>query len=439
MLYLSEILNSAIRDRRGTEMARVRDVVVRVPAPAAGGAAVPRLHGLVARTGRGGPGFFVPARRLGSLQAGAVVLESPTVALETFERRPQEWLLAKDVWDRRVIDCTTRRVRRVNDLLLGVAEEREPGPPPAGGYPPDEVVLLGAEIGVQGILRRLGFYRPLAGLLGGRVPARFLPWAQMDLMLSSAPGLVATVARHAHLAEMHPVEIARLTESVSTREAAELIAGLDDATAADVMEELPADRQMDIVEFLPDARAADILEEMAPDDASDLLGDLPDTRTAALLEQMEPGAVTPVRTLLRYPDTTAGGMMTTSYVHAYQNETVTEAVEHLRAQLEKPDMVYYIYVLADAHSTRLVGVVSLRELLLAGPGDVLRDFMRTDFLSVGADAEDREVARKLAEYNLMAIPVLDDAGGLLGIVTVDDALDVLLPSGWQRRLPRIFS
>jgi CBS domain-containing protein len=439
MLYLSEIVNSPIRDRRGTVMARVQDVVVRLPSAGAEAGAGPRLHGLVARMGRGGPGFFVPVGRLGHLQPGAVVLEQPTVALETFARRPQEWLLATEIWDRRVIDCATRRVRRVNDLVLGRVGEAEGTPTPADGYPAAEVGLLGAEIGVQGILRRLGLYRPLAGVLAGRVRAEFLPWEQMDLVLSSAPGPVATVPRHALLAELHPVEIAHLTESVSTREAAELIAGLDDATAADVMEELPADRQMDIVEFLPDDRAADILEEMAPDDASDLLGDLPDERTAALLEQMEPEAVTPVRTLLRYPDTTAGGMMTTSYVHACATDTVAEAIEQLRPQIEKPDMVYYVYVLETAESTRLVGVVSLRELLLAQPTDVLGDFMRLDFLSVGPDEEDRAVARKLAEYNLMAVPVLDDAGDLLGIVTVDDALDVLLPSGWQRRLPRIFS
>jgi CBS domain-containing protein len=420
-------------------MARVQDVVVRLPNPEAGEEALPRLHGLVARTARGGPGFFVPAARLGHLHPGGVVLEQPTVVLETFERRPREWLLAKDVWDRRVIDCATQRVRRVNDLVLGRAGETDPTPLPAEGYPAAEVVLLGAEIGLQGILRRLGLYGALAGLLRGRLAPNFLPWEQMDLVLSSAPGPVATVPRHAHLAEMHPVEIAHLTEHVSTREAAELIAGLDDATAADVMEELPAERQLDIVEFLPDERAADILEEMAPDDASDLLGDLPDERTAALLEQMEPDAVTPVRTLLRYPDTTAGGMMTTSYVHACATDTVAQAIEHLRPQIEKPDMVYYIYVRESEQSTRLAGVVSLRELLLAQPTDVLRDFMRTEFLSVGPQEEDREVARKLAEYNLMAIPVLEEDGELLGIVTVDDALDVLLPSGWQRRLPRIFS
>ncbi len=439
MLYLSELLNSPIRDRRGTTMARVQDVVVRLPDPAEDAEAGPRLHGLVARTARGGPGFFVPVSRLGRLRPGGVELEQPTVALETFERRPQEWLLAKDVWDRRVIDCATRRVRRVNDLLLGVSGETTPGPAPAEGYPAAAVRLLGAEIGLQGLLRRLGLFRPLAGLLGGRLRPAFLPWHQMDLVLSSGPGRVETVPAHPHLADLHPVEIAHLTESVSTREAAELIAALDDATAADVLEELPADRQLDIVEYLSDARAADILEEMAPDDASDLLGDLPDERTAALLEQMEPEAVTPVRTLLRYPDTTAGGMMTTSYVYAYQAETVAEAITRLRPQIEKPDMVYYVYVLEDESDTRLIGIVSLRELLLAQPSDVLGDFMNRDFLSVGPDEDDREVARKLAEYNLVAIPVLDDEGGVLGIVTVDDALDVLLPSGWQRRLPRIFS
>jgi CBS domain-containing protein len=410
-------------------------VVVRLPvATAPEGTALPRVHGLVARSGRGA-GFFVPCDRLDRVRPGSVTLKSPAVALETFQQRPQELLLTKDVWDRRVIDCATHRVRRVNDVLLGRAGEQAPVASPEG-YPAAELVLLGVDIGVRGILRRLGLERLLGGRLGARLPPAILPWERMELVAAAGP---TAAARHIDLGDFHPVELAHLTEHISTQEAAYLIAGLDDKIAADVLEELPADRQLDIVEYLPDARAADILEEMAPDDATDLLGDLPDARTAALLEEMAPEAVAPVRTLLHYPDASAGGMMTTSYIHAPAQFTVAATIELLRAEVEKPDMIYYIYVTDTEHTRRLVGIVTLRDLLMAPADAVLHDIMRREFFYAAPEDTDQAVARKLAEYNLMALPVLDPGGHILGIITVDDALDVLLPTGWQRRLPRIFS
>ena len=432
MLYLSELINSPIYDRQGAVMARVQDLVVRL-ASAPGDDGPPRLHGLVARLPQGGAGFFVPVAQVGRVAAGHLALQVPQVALEQFARRPGELLLARDVWDHRVIDCQTRRVRRVNDVAVGPPAALN-APTPADGYAAADLVLLGADIGLGGILRRLGLYRPLFGLLGERVASALLPWARMELFAGSTPG----TAHHGQLGHMHPVEIAHLTENISHQEAAEMLATLDDALAADVLEEMPAERQMDIVEYLPDDRTAGILDEMAPDDATDLLGDLLDARAHALLAQMDPTTVEAVRLLLHYPDNTAGGMMTTSYVRVDAGMTVAETLECLRGEVAKPDMIYYVYVTPAPDDLHLLGVVSLRELLLAAPDARVESFMRHEYLAVGPDEEDREVARRLAEYNLMALPVLDNRGFLLGIITVDDALDVLLPPGWQRRLPRIF-
>ena len=437
MLYLSEIINRPLCDRQGTRMARLDDVVVLLPDEGAPEPAWPRLHGLVARTERGGAGFFVPLARIGALGAGRIVLQSPEVALERFQPRPGELALRRNLWDHRIINCLTRQIRRVNDVVLGLPDELDrPQPVPADGYPPADLVLLGADIGATGLLRRLSLYRPLRGLVERRQRTDLLAWDELELVPAGVP---AGGPQRPHLSEMHPVDIAHLTESVSTQEAAGLIAGLDDETAAEVMEELPADRQLDIVEYLPDERAADILEEMDPDDATDLLGDLPDARTAALLAEMEPEAVTSVRTLLRYPDDTAGGMMTTEFVSVAKDLTAAEVITRLREKAEKPQLIYYVYVTESPRDRRLVGVFSLRDLLVAEPATPVTEFMDRDFLYVEPHDADHEVARKMAEYNLLALPVLDREGRMMGLVTVDDALDVLLPSGWQRRLPRIFS
>jgi len=238
---------------------------------------------------------------------------------------------------------------------------------------------------------------------------------------------------------LHPADIARLTDALSYHEAAGVIAALDDETAAEVLEEVDPERATDIMEQLPDARAADIIEEMGPDEASDLLGDLPEARAAGLLRAMEPEAAEDVRELLRYPDDTAGGMMTTSFITCPRHWTVHQAIDLLRGEVDKPDLIYYLYITDGVEHDHLVGVVTLRKLLTAQPQDRMDRVMRIAVERAAPYDSPRDVARTMAEYNLLALPVVDEASRLLGVITVDDAIAVLLPSGWQRKLNRIFS
>ncbi len=450
MLYLSQLIGCPLRDRVGNQVARIQDLVVLLPPPAAAAelatryAEYPRLHGLVARGGQRAAGFFVPRASLAAIGPEGGRLATADVFLETFARRPNELLLLADLADHPVIDCRKAVVRRVNDVLLGRVDELATPPPvppetPGSGaavYAPGDLCLLGVDAGWPGLLRRLNLLGGATGLLRvfGRVLVpQLVPW----------PDLALTGPLHTHrrsaLSRLHPAEIARLTDALSYHEAAGLIAGLDDETAADVLEEVDLERATDIMEQLPDARAADIIEEMGPDDASDLLGDLPEGRAADLLREMEPEAAEDVRELLRYPDDSAGGMMTTSFVTCPRGFTVRQVVDLLRAELDKPDLVYYIYVTEGPEDTHLAGVVTLRKLLIADPAEPLEGIMRTDFEHVGPFDNPRHVARVMAEYNLLALPVLDDAGRLLGIITVDDAIEVLLPSGWQRKLNHLFT
>jgi len=240
------------------------------------------------------------------------------------------------------------------------------------------------------------------------------------------------------LSRLHPVEIARLAEAFSYQQGAEIVESLDDETAAEMLEEMPAERQAQILGDMDEERAADILEHMSPDEAADVLGDLPEEKAEDLLLRMEDEEQADVAELLPYADDTAGGLMTNEFVTLPLDLSVSEALARLREMAETPNMIYYLYVVAAEDSWKLVGVIALRSLILADPSAPLRHVMRTDFQVAHPDDRAGDVAQKIAEYNLLALPVVDEAGDILGIVTVDDAIEILLPRDWRQRLPRLF-
>jgi Mg/Co/Ni transporter MgtE len=209
--------------------------------------------------------------------------------------------------------------------------------------------------------------------------------------------------------------------------------------AADTLEEIDADRQTDIMEQIPDERAADIIEEMAPDEATDLLAELPEDKAGALLEEMDEEEAAEVRQLLRYNEHSAGGIMTTDFVRVRADMTVQEVIDGNREVFLAADLIYYMYVVDSKEEDRLVGIITVRDLLVHPPDRKVGQFMLTTFLSCRPAESDREVARKIAEYNLLALPVIDRNDRLLGVITVDDALDAVLPENWRKRLPKIFS
>jgi Mg/Co/Ni transporter MgtE len=201
---------------------------------------------------------------------------------------------------------------------------------------------------------------------------------------------------------------------------------------------MPASAQARIIGDMDEERAADILEWMSPDEAADVLGDLPEAKAEELLGLMEGEEQADVAELLPYEDDTAGGLMTTEFVTLPRDLTVGAALARLREMAETPNMIYYLYVVEREESWKLLGIIALRSLILADPSVPLEEVMREDFQTANPDDSAREVAQKIAEYNLLALPVLDDAGDILGIVTVDDAMEILLPKGWRQRLPRLF-
>ncbi len=412
MLYLSQVLGRSIRDHDGERVATIKDVIVRL-----GEEDHPPVTGFVARYRR--RDFFLPRWRMAEFGEQGARLNSDILDLRPFARRESEVLLARDVLDKQLIDVDGKRVVRVNDVQLIEA----------GG----EFRVTGADVSLQGLWRRL---MP-AGFAGSRRPVEVIDWADVGYLATNAGG-VQLKSSSDKLARLHPVEIARLAEALSYHHGSEIVEALDDETAAETLEEMSAEDQARIISDMEEERAADILEWMSPDEAADVLGDLPEEKAADLLNRMEGEEQADVAELLPYEDDTAGGLMTTEFVTLPRNLTVGEALARLREMAQTPNMIYYLYVVEKEESWKLLGVIALRSLILADPDVPLEDVMRDEFQMARADDSAREVAEKIAEYNLLALPVVDEAGDILGIITVDDAMEMLLPKGWRQRLPRLF-
>jgi magnesium transporter len=416
-LYLSQVVGRPVLDRQGEPIGKVADLIVAI------GDRYPPVTGLVVATDR--RRIFLPWVDVERFDATGAKLGVGRIDIDKFKQRPNELLLRADLQDKQIVDIDGRRVVRVNDLRLDEIEGR--------------LHLVAVDVGAAGLLRRLGIegpFRTLARNLHMPVPERYIDWEDVDPVETSIASVRLRVP-HQGLRELHPADLATIIDQLTPRDRAGILASLDDEAVADAMEEMEPETQVEVLEDLEPGRAADILEEMSPDDAADLIADLSDESKAEILPLMETDEAEEVRELLGYPEDTAGGIMTTEYVAIPEILTATQAIDRLRELEPDAETIYYVYVV-DA-GEHLVGVLSLRDLIVAQPDAIVRGFMRPEPVAVGALTSQEEVAQVVARYNLLAVPVVDDDGRLLGIVTVDDAIDTVLPTAWKRRLPRLYS
>ena len=412
-LYLSQLLGAEVRDQLGEKIATLKDLVVALdPAEP-----YDRVKGLVAVIRR--RPVYIPWEHVGGLDHHDLVLNSTTLDVRPFERREGEMLLGRDVLDKQLVDIEGRRVVRANDLQLVLAD--------------GELRIVGVYVSGRALLRRLMGRYGISPAPGERI----ISWQDVEGFAVQNPQVRLKV-KHERLAQLHPVEIAHIIDALSVRQGAEIVAALDDEIAADTLEELSEERQADILEGLDEERAADILERMGPDEAADALAELPEEKAESLLQRMEEEEAQDVRELMTYEEDTAGGLMTTDYVVMPGTISADEAMRRLRRLAEKPEFLHYVYVVDDEHTEHLLGVVALRDLILADPVVPLTEIMEDDFRWARLADPAIEVARLMGDYNLVALPVLTEDGCLQGIVTIDDAMELLLPEPWQRRLPRFF-
>jgi magnesium transporter len=421
MPFLSELLNKTVYDSRNDSVGKCVEVYVnpseRFPAVAAIGLQ------------RGGQEYLLSALDLVRMDNKGIVCNGRLRDLTLYEPKGDEIGLAKQVLDKQIIDINGKRVVRVNDLQFA--------------YTTGKYWLVAVDASPIGLARRMGLDRPLSRFLGafahkGETQGRNIPWDQIDPTAIGPAGVPLKVARN-DLSQMHPADLADIMEDlmqVNSGAIDYIFSTLDPEVAADTMQEIDEDMQAPVLESIEPERAADILEDMDPDEAADVLGDLSAARAADLLSRMDHDEAEDVRELLAYPEDSTGGIMTTAYIAIQADLTAEQTLLRLRELAPDAEDIYYLYVTEPDET--LVGVISLRDLVVAQPGTHVRDFMTTPVIQVRATDSLEDVAAVLAKYNLLGLPVTDADGKMLGKVTVDDALDAVIPGAWKRKMPRVF-
>lgn len=416
MAYLSELLGRAVRDHRGTTLGRLNDLLISSEEKSE----YPRVVALALHNGGSGA-HLLAWRGTEDLAGNIIVLQTQP---QPYTESGHEIFLARDVMDKQVIDVEDHRMVRVNDLELGRIGS--------------DYRLINVDIGGRGLLRRLGM-EDLAERVVERfhrqIPNNSVSWG--DLSFLPDVGVRVNVPRQ-NLNELHPADIAEILEDVGPRMAGELIRDLGDEKIADTLMELETDFQAEVLESFPTARAADIVEEMEPDEAADLLNELEPEARQAVLDLMEKDEKEAVQELLGHEEDTAGGLMTNNYVSVPPGITAGNALEHLRndPDAREAETIYYVYVL-DAEE-KLLGVCSLSDLVLADPATPIDKIMHADPVYVVLNTPRDDVLEVISKYNLLAVPVVNADNQLQGIVTADDALEMILPQEWKVKLPHLF-
>jgi len=409
VVHLSTVLRSPLLDRAGERLGRVEDLIVRL---ADGG--YPPVTGLKARIG--GRELFVPVAAVAALEPGAVRLAGEKLSLRRFERRVGEVLLGQDVLGRTLVDV------EADPPVLVTAHEIELAC--IDGW----WRVVGVDHTARARLRRR-LPGPLKGLLADQA---FLDWTALEPFVGHVPSARLRFS-HRKLANLHPAEIADLVEAASHEEGEEIIkaVGQDRELEADVFEELDEHHQLEFIRERPDEQVAAVIARMAADDAADLIVEIDQDRRARILALTAPIQQRQIEKLLGYNPQTAGGLMSPDCIVLAEGYTVAGAIERLRSSEIPPTTLTTIY-LRDGEG-KLSGSVAVVTLLRSDPNVSLSQIAEHEPVSVHTDADLPEVARTMTDYNLVMLPVVDDGQHLVGVVTVDDVLELTLPAGWRRR------
>ncbi len=364
----------------------------------------------------GGRELFVPIAKVAALEPGAVRLAGEKLSLGRFERRPGEVLLRQDVLGRKLVDVESEPPRLVTaqEIELACIE---------GWW---RVVGLDASLAAQ--VRR-ALPRRLKGLVKDRP---FLDWSDMEPFVGHVPTARLRFS-HRKLANLHPAEIADLVEAASHDEGEEIIEAVrqDRDLEADVFEELDEHHRLEFIRERPDSQVAAVIARMAPDDAADLIGELDQERRVKIIKLLPPAHRRKIEALLGYNPSTAGGLMGVELVALGEQDTAAVGVERVRRSEIAPEALNVVFV-CDAED-RLTGSLPVVALLRAAPDTAVIEIAEQEPVSVAPDADLPEVARMMTDYNLTALPVVDEEHRIIGVITVDDVLEQTLPAGWRRR------
>jgi len=407
MIYLTQMLGKPVLDATGNEIGAISDIAIST------GEVFPRVTSLAFLGPEKTPFMLSWRKWVEEFDDDHIKLNAAAADIRFSYLQPDEVLLARDLLNKQIVDTQGKKVVRVNDLKLSESK--------------NQLRLLGAEVGIRGILR--GLHPSLesaaawtTGLFGHEVGENLIAWNYMDLLDRDLSHVSLSVS-HKRLHELHPADVADILEVISPSQRARVFEHLENTQAAETVAALEDEYQADVIDDLGNQKAATLLEMMDPDDAADIIGDLPYDKAETLLRLIGVKESRSIRSVLGYKEKTAGGIMTPEVTTVTEDMTVQQVTEFLRGEAAEHEIIYYIFVVEDDRS--LTGVISLRDLIIASPETKVGEFINRDVISAQADDDQEEVAETMSKYDLLALPVLDETGRLLGIVTVDDALEVL--------------
>ena len=409
IVHLSSLAGSPLLDSAGERLGRVEDVVARLDL----GGRRPPVVGLKARIG--GRELFVPIDRVEGLEPAAARTSTTKLNLAQFERRPGEVLLRSDVLDHSLINVNTARLVRAREVEL-VCDQ--------GTWR-----LAGIDPSIRPRLWRL-FPRSFRG--HDTEHRKFVAWGDLEPFVGHVPTSRLKLGAP-RLRRLHPAQIADLVEAASHEEGEEILEAVrnDKEFEADVFEELDDEHQVEFLRDRSDEDVAAVLSRMASDDAADLLLEIEQDRRIPVLNLLPAAKQHKIRGLLGHNPATAGGLMNPDFVSVMDDAPVSEAVARVRVSELGPQQTSIVCVVDDAGV--FLGAVSLHELIRADGAERLSELIESPTPTVAAETDLPEVARLMTDYNLTAMPVLDSGGRPVGIIAVDDVLELLLPEEWRRR------
>lgn len=416
-----DIARKEVLDKHNRLMGRPHDFMAQL------GGAYPKLAALVLSRGLFAKKFaVVPWSQVKRIDHRIYL----NVAEETLKFAPdykqEEYIsIRKGILDQQVVDTFNRKVVRVNDLHLLKADK--------------DLRIAHVDIGFRALLRRLGWEKAVDFLVRLVWPrARYLSREQLiswkfvqPLEVVTRKGTIQLNVSHEDLAAIPPADFGEIIDDLDPPERIALFRSLDFETQVDVLNALTVELQKDLMEELDIQTTIRLLEKMDPDEVADLLNVLSKREAGRILSMMSPVRARKLHSLLKYESDSAGGLMTTEFVSLSPVMTVSQAIQKIKETELDVEMIYYAYVLDD--EGRLAGIVTFKKLLVAGPEDKMSDIMVERPVSVSAGASAKEVAFLMDKYDFLAIPVIDEAKKVRGIITIDDILALAIDEAWGEK------
>lgn len=408
--YLSRVLDKKVVDQNGTYIGRVKDILIDsdVSKSLLGR---PLVNGIKIKSGKSINYYAFDSFRVNKVDGKiSVSCNKPHPLSQT--NIDNDIYLADYILDKQVVDLNGRKLVRVNDIRLVTI--------------PNGTFTVAVDIGVEGLLRRIGIakqFKSVLGMFGAKMPAKFILWEDVEAVDFSNLNIRLSKSQ-SKLQTLHPSDLADIIEELGRKASAEVFSALDEEKAADVLEELDTETQILMIESLSIERAADVLDKMPADEVADILDALEKDKAELLLNEMEKDTSQEVRELLVYPDHSVGSIMSTEILTFDKDLTIREVLNQLREQKPEAETLYNLFV--TDNNEVLKATFSLRDIVVTDPETKVHEIMKPSPVHLFDYQKIDEIAEFISKYNMLAIPVVDKYNKLQGMVVIDDVIEDLI-------------